>query len=105
MRRVAFCLLCWVGLAQSVAALDRGTFGPFVLSLNDTRHGYQVVRDPTGAAPSKQVERFEVRPGDCNRNGGWDDQRGLRFARIRCNVRRCMFSRRAVSLTLRSQSS
>jgi hypothetical protein len=42
-------------------------------SLNDTKHGYQVVRDPTGLAPAKRVERFEVRPGDCARNGGWDD--------------------------------
>ncbi len=31
--------------------------------------------------------------------------RGDRFANIRCNVRRCMFRRRAVSDTLRSQSS
>lgn len=32
-------------------------------------------------------------------------QRGLRLARIRCSVRRCMFRRRAVSETLRSHSS
>ena len=31
--------------------------------------------------------------------------RGERFAKILCNVRRCMFNRRAVSDTLRSQSS
>ena len=41
--------------------------------------------------------------------GAGDRQRGLhfgeRFARIRCRVRRCMFRRRAVSDTLRSQSS
>lgn len=30
---------------------------------------------------------------------------GLRFAKIRCKVRRCMFKRRAVSLTFRSHSS
>ena len=29
------------------------------------------------------------------------DQRGARLARMRCRVRRCMFSRRAVSETLR----
>jgi hypothetical protein len=32
-------------------------------------------------------------------------QRGARLARIRCNVRRCMLSLRAVSDTLRSQAS
>src|SRR5204863_3291109 len=32
---------------------------------------------------------------------GRKNQRGARFARIRCNVRRCMLSRRAVSETLR----
>ena len=33
------------------------------------------------------------------------DQRGLRLARMRCSVRRCMFSRRAVSDTLWPHSS
>ncbi|TPM25679.1 hypothetical protein FJ958_21425 [Mesorhizobium sp. B2-3-5] len=33
------------------------------------------------------------------------DQRGARLARIRCSVRRCMLSRRAVSETLRSHIS
>ena len=32
-------------------------------------------------------------------------QRGARLARMRCRVRRCMFSRRAVSETLRPHSS
>jgi hypothetical protein len=73
MKLIVFILTCWIGLAQSVAAIDRGKFGPFMRSLNDTKHGYQVVRDPTGLAPAKRVERFEVRPGDCARNGGWDD--------------------------------
>jgi hypothetical protein len=63
-------------LAASAAAsqsIDHGTFGPFMRSLNDTPHGYTMVEDPTGTAPTPVVERFEVRPGDCNRHPGWDD--------------------------------
>ncbi|MDA0664627.1 MAG: polysaccharide lyase [Proteobacteria bacterium] len=54
-------------------AADRGAFGPFERSLNSTPYGYIVVPDPTGTAPTATVERFEVRPGDCSANRGWDD--------------------------------
>ena len=54
-------------------ALDRGDFGAFMRSLNKKSYGYTVVNDPTGRAPASKVERFEVRPGDCSRNRGWDD--------------------------------
>ena len=53
--------------------MDRGSFGPFSRSLNTTSHGYQIVEDPTGEAPTALVERFEVRPGDCGVNSGWND--------------------------------
>ena len=42
-------------------------------SLSNTSWGYQVVKDPTGTAPSETVERFEVRPGDCGSDPGWSD--------------------------------
>jgi hypothetical protein len=42
-------------------------------SLNNATHGYRQVVDPTAKAPSAMVERFEVRPGDCFVNLGWDD--------------------------------
>lgn len=54
-------------------ALDRGHFGPFKRSLNTTQHGYVQLKDPTQSAPTKTVEVFEVHPGDCARNRGWDD--------------------------------
>ncbi|MDP2698209.1 polysaccharide lyase [Thalassospira sp.] len=52
--------------------VDRGTFGPFVRSLNDTDYGYRVVSDPTGSAIALLVERFEVRAGDCGGPTGID---------------------------------
>lgn len=62
--------MCVLSSCQTV---DRGNFGPFIRSLNNQPHGYQVVDDPTGKAPTKRVERFEVRPGDCASNGDWSD--------------------------------
>lgn len=50
-----------------------GGLGPFQRSLNDTAHGYAVVADPTGAASTARVERFEVRPGDCGETAGFSD--------------------------------
>lgn len=54
-------------------SIDRGSFGFFDRSLNNKSHGYQVVDDPTGTAPTAKVERFEVRPGDCASDSGWSD--------------------------------
>jgi Polysaccharide lyase len=50
----------------ATGGLDRGDFGPFKRSLNTKPYGYALVSDPTGAAPTTVVERFEVRPGDCD---------------------------------------
>ncbi|MEH6346150.1 MAG: polysaccharide lyase [Bermanella sp.] len=57
---------------------QEGDFGLFNRSLNNTAHGYQIVIDPTGSAPTKQVEAFEVRPGDCFSNSSWNDCRSDR---------------------------
>ncbi len=61
----------------SANVTDRGNFGTFMRSLNDKSHGYTVVPDPTIAASGNsspnQVERFEVRDGDCGANRGWSD--------------------------------
>jgi len=54
-------------------SIDRGSFGLFDRSLNNKPHGYQVVDDPTGLAPTAKIERFEVRPGDCASDPGWSD--------------------------------
>ena len=53
--------------------VDRGSFGPFERSLNTKNYGYSVIEDPTKAAPTKIVEVFEVRLGDCKSNRGWSD--------------------------------
>ena len=52
---------------------DRGWFDPMVRSLNNKSYGYQIVKDVTGSAPTKLIERFELRPGDCSANRVWDD--------------------------------
>ncbi len=72
--RPAFIALAFVVMVAPAAADDLGSF---YRSLNSTPHGYTVVDDPAGnlagTAPAARVERFEVRPGDCAANGGWDD--------------------------------
>jgi len=64
-------LLSSAAMAQT--DLDRGSFGPFTRSLNTRPYGYAVVPDPTGNAPAPLVERFEVRPDDCETGPGWSD--------------------------------
>lgn len=59
--------------SSACQTVDRGAFGQFQRSLNNTSYGYSVIDDPTGSAPTKFVERFEVRPGDCGSNAGWSD--------------------------------
>lgn len=61
---------CTVG---SLQAVDRGSMGPVKRSLNRAPHGYEVIPDPTGSAPTELVEKFEVRPGDCFGNAEWND--------------------------------
>jgi len=53
--------------------LDKGTFGRFKVSLNKRPYGYEVIPDPTGTAPTRFVEKFEVRPGDCANETRWSD--------------------------------
>ncbi|MCW4630717.1 MULTISPECIES: polysaccharide lyase [Marinomonas] len=58
--------------------MDHGDFGPFMRSLNNTSYGYQVIEDVTrtaiiNSAPTKLIEKFEVHPGDCYWNKGWND--------------------------------
>ncbi|SHO55168.1 polysaccharide lyase [Vibrio quintilis] len=60
-------------LVSSCSGVDNGSFGRFKRSLNTTSYGYQVIADPTGHAPVQQVEKFEVRPGDCGEATHWSD--------------------------------
>jgi len=60
-------------IAGPLETIDRGNFGPFERSLNTRAHGYQLVEDPVGTFSGQQIERFEVREGDCSSNAGWSD--------------------------------
>lgn len=70
-RRVGLALI--VALLQGCVSASGNGFGAFQRSLSHTPHGYQRVPDPTGTAPSAQVDRFEVRAGECAANTGWSD--------------------------------
>lgn len=65
--------IVFVLVLSSCATIDRGNFGQFKRSLNTQSHGYSIIEDPTRTAPTKVIEVFEVRPGDCGSNGGWSD--------------------------------
>ena len=55
------------------STLTKGYFTSFSRSLSTTSHGYSIINDITGVAPSTEIERFEVRPGDCSSTSGWSD--------------------------------
>ena len=67
-------LICMCSILCACATtIDRGNFGPFMRSLNTKSYGYLVAPDPTGSAPTDMIEIFDVRPGDCSGNEGWND--------------------------------
>ena len=66
-------LLLVVILLGGCATVDRGNFGPFKRSLNNTSYGYNIIKDFTGTAPTEYIEVFDVRPGDCASDTGWSD--------------------------------
>ena len=66
-------LVILVLLFSGCATVDRGNFGSFKRSLNNTFYGYEIVEDHTKRAPAKYIERFEVRHGDCAADTGWSD--------------------------------
>lgn len=41
--------------------------------MNDTPHGYTEVKDPTNTSPTPNIQRFELRPGECGFNDEWND--------------------------------
>jgi hypothetical protein len=73
-------VLITLSISQSVWSasypneINRGDFGPFQRSLNNKDHGHLIKEDVTGSAPTKLIEVFEVRPGDCFwQKSGWND--------------------------------
>ncbi|MCF6172431.1 MAG: polysaccharide lyase [Campylobacteraceae bacterium] len=65
--------LLFVLLIAGCVTIDKGNFGPFKRSLNDKSYGYKISPDITKTAPTKMIEIFEVKPGDCSSNNGWSD--------------------------------
>ena len=71
--KIILLMISVVVMMSSCATIDRGNFGQFKRSLNVKNYGHSVIEDPTGIAPTEYVELFEVRPGDCWYDQGWDD--------------------------------
>jgi Polysaccharide lyase len=72
-------ILIFVVSFTGCAAPPRSGFSSeFKRTLNSTSHGYNVIKDPTGSAPTEYVERFEVRPGDCSQDSIWSDCKNAR---------------------------
>jgi len=59
--------------SNSINKIDRGSFSQGNRVMNNKLHGYQVISDPTGSAPTPYVERFELRHGDCAVTDNWSD--------------------------------
>ncbi|MEQ6916869.1 heparin lyase I family protein [Halomonas aquatica] len=78
MFRLFLCSLCYLVLSGCSAVYENGNFGGFKRSLNYTSHGYSVVKDPTGNAPTEYIQRFELRDGECATELGWSDCRNNR---------------------------
>lgn len=55
-------------------SIDRNLFGEFSNSLNNPNsHAYKISKDITNSAPSKTIEMFELRSGDCSKDLRWND--------------------------------
>jgi hypothetical protein len=68
-----FSTLTFALLATDIS-LDRGLFGDFSNSLNNTRpYAYKISPDITKSAPTKNIEIFELRTGDCFKDILWND--------------------------------
>ena len=63
-------LLAGTAFAQ---AIDHGTFTGAKRSLNDKPWGYTIVANTDAGSTVKNIERFEVRAGDCGSDPGWSD--------------------------------
>lgn len=70
---IKFILIGLILLLSGCASVDRGNFGYFKRSLNNKSYGYKISEDITKTAPTKNIEIFEVRNGDCSFNKGWSD--------------------------------
>ncbi|MCE0495441.1 polysaccharide lyase [Vibrio salinus] len=66
-------LIALILTLSACSTIDRGNFSHFKRSLNTKNYGYSIIEDPTKTAPTKMIEKFEVRPGDCGSGSGGSD--------------------------------
>lgn len=71
-RFFAWIALLFLFIVGCASVESKGAFS-FKRSLNITQYGYQKVSPPHPVRSGKTSERFEVRPGDCYWNTGWND--------------------------------
>ena len=77
--KICFLFISILFTGCSTLTFKRSGFSSeFKRTLNSTSHGYNVIKDPTGSAPTEYVERFEVRPGDCSQDSIWSDCKNAR---------------------------
>jgi hypothetical protein len=62
-----------LAFSSGCATSNNGSMGQFVRLKNSKWHGFNVVKDPTGTAPTQNIDRFEVRAGDCSANAVSND--------------------------------
>jgi hypothetical protein len=72
MNKIIFLIL--LSFSSNATDLDKGLLGKFNNSLNNTRmYAYKVSKDITLQAPTKFIEIFELRSGDCFKDETWND--------------------------------
>jgi hypothetical protein len=73
LHKLILSILSIILISGCATKIDRGSFREGFRSNNDKPHGYLVIADPTGSAPTPYIEKFEVRHGDCGGSRDWDD--------------------------------
>lgn len=73
MKKLFIAVISVLLISGCATKIDRGSFRESVRTNNDKPHGYLVIADPTGSAPTPYIEKFEVRHGDCGGSRDWND--------------------------------
>ena len=58
--------------------LSRGSFGKAygIIGKLKNKNAYQIIKDPTGFSPTKEVEMFSPKKGDCSDSKHWGKRGG-----------------------------
>lgn len=73
MKKLIFICATFFTFIASAQTIDHSTFTGFKRSLNNTPWGYTIVNDSGKNSTVPNIERFEVRQGDCAADGSWSD--------------------------------